>query len=103
MTKLSIDQPSASAQRANKLRGVHLAIVADNKDTPPENPGYRVKVKLPWMSENEQTYWARIAIPMSGNGRGTYVLPEKDDQLLVVFEHGHLHRPIVIAALWSKK
>src|SRR5262249_14292035 len=35
--------------------------------------------------------------------RGTYVLPEIDDQVLVVFEHGDINRPIVIGALWSKK
>jgi len=28
--------------------------------------------------------------------------PEIDDQLLVVFEHGDINRPIVIGAVWSK-
>jgi uncharacterized protein involved in type VI secretion and phage assembly len=46
---------------------------------------------------------ARIAVPMAGPERGTYVLPEIDDQLLVVFEHGDVDRPIVIGAVWSKK
>ena len=49
------------AQRASKLRGVQLAIVVDNKDGE-GNPGYRVKVKFPWLNEQETTYWARIAI-----------------------------------------
>jgi hypothetical protein len=40
---------------------------------------------------------------MAGADRGTYVLPEIDDQVLVVFEHGDIGRPIVIGALWSKK
>jgi len=31
------------------------------------------------------------------------VLPEIDDQVLVVFEHSDINRPIVIGALWSKK
>jgi uncharacterized protein involved in type VI secretion and phage assembly len=90
------------AVRAAKLRGVHLAIVVDNKDGD-GNPGYRVKVKFPWMSDQETTYWARIAVPMGGNDRGTYFLAEPDDQLLVVFEHGDVNRPIVIGALWSKR
>src|ERR1044071_7484178 len=90
------------ALRASKLRGVHLAIVVENKDGQ-DNPGYRVKVKFPWLSEQESTFWARIAVPMSGNERGVYVLPEIDDQLLVVFEHGEISRPIVVGALWSKK
>ena len=59
--------------RAAKMRGVHLAIVVENKDGD-GNPGYRVKVKYPWMSDQEKTYWARIAVPMGGKERGTYFL-----------------------------
>src|SRR3954466_6332700 len=90
------------AERAAKIRGLQLAIVVDNNEGE-SNPGYRVKVKFPWLNDQESTFWARIAIPMSGNERGTYVLPEIDDQLLVVFEHGDVERPIVVGALWSKK
>src|ERR1043166_4063356 len=92
----------SQASRAAKIRGVQLAIVVDNKDGE-GNPGYRVKVKFPWLNEQETTYWARIAVPMAGPDRGTYVLPEIDDQVLVVFEHGDINRPIVIGALWSNE
>ena len=98
----SVDRAMLQALRASKIRGVRLAIVADNKDGD-SNPGYRVKLKLPWLNEQETTFWARIALPMAGPDRGTYVLPEIDDQVLVVFEHGDIDRPIVIGALWSKK
>jgi phage baseplate assembly protein gpV len=91
-----------AAARGSKIRGVQLAIVVDNRDGP-GNPGYRVKVKFPWLSEQETSFWTRIAVPMGGPDRGTYVLPEIDDQVLVVFEHGEIERPIVIGALWSKK
>src|SRR5262245_9599509 len=97
-----IDRPMNTALRANKMRGVHLAIVVENTEGA-DNPGYRVRVKYPWMNEEEKSFWARIAIPMAGKDRGTYFLPEVDDQLLVVFEHGDINKPIVIGALWSKK
>jgi len=97
-----MDHVMSRALRASRIRGVHPAIVVDNKDGD-GNPGYRVKVKFPWLSEQETTFWARIAIPMAGNGRGTYVLPDIDDQVLVVFEHGDIDRPIVVGALWSRK
>jgi phage baseplate assembly protein gpV len=96
-----VDRLMQQAQRGSKILGVRLAIVVDNKDGE-GNPGFRVKLKLPWLSEQDTTCWARIAIPMGGSGRGTYVLPEIDDQVLVVFEHGDIDRPIVIGALWSK-
>ena len=60
-------------------------------------------MKLPWLNDQETTFWARIAVPMGGPDRGTYVLPEIEDQVLVVFEHGDINRPIVIGSLWSKK
>src|SRR5215813_4412314 len=103
MTFLPIDRVMQQAVRAKKYRGVWTAIVMENKDTPPDNPGYRVKVTIPALSEDEKTFWARLAVPMGGKERGTYMLPEKDDQLLVVFEHGDLHRPIIIGSVWSKK
>jgi phage baseplate assembly protein gpV len=102
VTFLPIVGVMPQALRASKIRGVQLAIVVDNKDSDC-NPGYRVKLKLPWLNEQESTFWARIAIPMGGPGRGTYVLPEIDDQVLVVFEHGDINRPLVVGALWSKK
>ena len=68
------------AQAGAKIRGVQLAIVVDNKDGG-DNPGFRVKVKFPHMSDTDTTFWARIAVPMGGPDRGTYVLPEIDDQL----------------------
>jgi len=90
------------ALSASKIRGVRLAIVVDNKDGE-GNPGYRVKLMLPWLLEQESTCWARIAVPMAGAERGAYMLPEIGDQVLVVFEHGSMERPIVVGALWSKQ
>jgi phage baseplate assembly protein gpV len=102
MSFLLDDRAAPRALRASKIRGVQLAIVVDNKDGG-DNPGYRVKVKFPWLDEQETSFWARIAVPMGGADRGTYVLPEIDDQVLVVFEHGDIDRPIVVGALWSKQ
>jgi uncharacterized protein involved in type VI secretion and phage assembly len=101
MSFLSIDRPMHLAARATKYRGVWLAIVMENKDAAPDNQGYHIKITIPHLSEDEKTFWARIAVPMGGKGRGTFQLPEVNDQLLVVFEHGDLHRPIIIGALHS--
>jgi uncharacterized protein involved in type VI secretion and phage assembly len=101
MTMFSVDKPMATAARAAKKRGVWLAIVVDNQGN--DNPAFRVRVKYPWLSDQEASFWARIAVPMAGADRGSYMLPELDDQVLVVFEHGDLDRPIVIGAVWSHK
>jgi uncharacterized protein involved in type VI secretion and phage assembly len=85
---------------AKKLIGIYLAIVAANTEQG-EDSRYRVKLRFPWIQSDssEGTHWARIAVPMAGAGRGTYFLPDVGTQVFVVFEHGHITRPIVIGAM----
>src|SRR4051794_34768922 len=39
----------------------------------------------------------------AGKNRGWFFIPEKDDEVLVMFEHGDVNRPIVIGALYNGK
>jgi uncharacterized protein involved in type VI secretion and phage assembly len=77
---------------------VVVARVVNNKDT--EGLG-RVKVKFEWLSDLNESAWARIAAPMAGNDRGAYFLPEIDDEVLVAFAHGDVRFPYVIGSLWN--
>jgi phage baseplate assembly protein gpV len=61
----------------------------------------RVQVQLPFIDSLDLQPWARIATPMAGMLCGHYMLPDKDDEVLVVFEHGDLRAPYIIGALWS--
>jgi len=65
---------------------------------------HQVKVRFPWLpsGDSEESHWARMLTPMAGAQRGVYCVPEIDDQVLVVFEHGDIARPIVIGSLWSQ-
>ncbi len=40
---------------------------------------------------------------MAGAGRGLYILPEVDDEVLVAFEHGNPSTPYVLGGLWNGK
>lgn len=82
------------------LYGVVVGIVTNNQD--PDHLG-RVKVRFPWLSDDNESAWARIATPMAGNNRGLYVLPEVDDEVLVVFEQGDPRYPFILGALWNAK
>jgi uncharacterized protein involved in type VI secretion and phage assembly len=75
-----------------------IGIVTDNKD--PSKLG-RVKVKIPVLSEQDTTYWCPIIMLGAGKNRGWFFIPEKDDEVLVMFEHGDLDRPLVVGALWN--
>ena len=83
--------------------GVYQALVTDIKD--PDNQG-RVKIKLPWSPDGAGAsceLWARLATMMAGNNRGTWFIPDVDDEVLVAFEGGSAVRPYVIGALWNGK
>ncbi|ADD04354.1 Rhs element Vgr protein [Natrialba magadii ATCC 43099] len=82
------------------MQGVVVGIVTDNED--PKGLG-RVKLQFPWRDADDESYWARIATPMAGNEYGSYFLPEVDDEVLVAFENGDIHRPYVVGSLWNGK
>jgi uncharacterized protein involved in type VI secretion and phage assembly len=92
--------PHAGSQQQGRFYGVVMGIVTNNQD--PDNMS-RVRVKFPWLSDSNESWWARIAVPMAGNGRGTYFLPEVDDEVLIAFEHGDVRFPYVLGALWNGK
>jgi phage protein D len=77
-----------------------VGIVTDNQD--PKGLG-RVKVKFPTLTEEHNSNWARIVALGAGSNRGIYWLPEVDDEVLVCFEHGDIHRPYVIGGVWNGK
>jgi len=80
-----------------KVYGVTTGEVTDLDD--PKFLG-RVKVKLPWLSNSVDSAWAGIATPWAGSQRGSYLLPEVGDQVLVAFRHGDLRYPYIIGFLW---
>ena len=84
----------------HRIYGVVVGLVTNNQD--PDGLG-RVKVKFPWLSDEDESHWARVAAPMAGNNRGAYFLPEVEDEVLVAFEHGDPRFPYVVGALWNGK
>jgi uncharacterized protein involved in type VI secretion and phage assembly len=81
--------------------GVFPALVSDIKD--PDGQG-RVKVTLPWSPDTgggRYEAWARLATMMGGNNRGSWFIPDVNDEVLVTFEAGDPRRPYVIGGLWN--
>jgi uncharacterized protein involved in type VI secretion and phage assembly len=77
-----------------------IGVVTDNKD--PQKLG-RVKVKFPILSQTDTTWWCPIVMLGAGKNRGWFFIPEVDDEVLCLFEHGDLDRPVVLGALWNGK
>ncbi|GGJ33407.1 phage baseplate assembly protein V [Deinococcus roseus] len=81
-----------------RLYGVYPALVTSHQD--PDNQG-RVRVKYPWSSSDSQEAWARLATLMGGAGKGSFFIPEIDDEVLVTFEAGDPSKPYVMGCLWN--
>lgn len=95
-----LDDPWERESRASRIYGVVIGVVTNNQD--PDKLG-RVKVKFPWLSDVDESAWARVAAPMAGKQRGVYFLPEVDDEVLVAFQFGDPCFPYVLGALWNGK
>ena len=84
----------------NRYYGKYRAIVKNNQD--PENRG-RLQVQVPALMGEEVIGWAMPCLPYGGgNGRGLYMLPEKEDLVWVEFEAGNISYPIWSGTCWIK-
>ncbi len=90
-------QVSRTENGNDRQTGVTLGIVEENYNR--DMPG-RLKVRMLVRDEESSIVrWAKVAQPYSGKGWGQYFLPEKGDQVLLVFEQGNIERPYVIASV----
>ena len=94
---LSLLAPQTQLQPGQTLM---VGVVTDNED--PQGWG-RVKVKLPTLTEDHASNWARVVAIGAGHQRGFDCLPEIDDEVLVAFEHGDIHRPYILGGVWNGK
>ncbi len=89
---------NAVARERPQICGVVPAIVTSAKD--PDQLG-RVKIKLPWLADSYESWWARTVQPGAGKDRGAAVLPEVGDEVLVAFAQGDLEHPYVLGGLYN--
>lgn len=97
---MDLFEQARRAEERHRLYGVYPAVVSDIDD--PDGQG-RVKVRLPWLPDDGGGYnvWARLATLMAGPNRGSWFIPDVDDEVLVAFEAGDPRRPYVVGALWN--
>ena len=75
--------------------GVYPAVVTELGTG--EYQGY-VKVRLPWSPDSgseEYAVWARVSVLMAGGDRGTWFIPDEEDEVLVAFQGGQPDHPFV--------
>lgn len=83
------------------LNGAQLAIVVSVND--PEGMN-RVQIRLVALDDADQqdaALWARVVCPFAGQDRGAFLIPDVDDEVLVIFQNGDPHYPLVVGGLWN--
>lgn len=82
----------------NRPAGAVIGLVTNNAD--PDGMG-RVKVKFPWLHDEVESHWARIAQIYAGGGRGSFWLPEVGDEVVVVFDRDDPNQPYILGGVWN--
>lgn len=80
--------------------GLAIGIVTQNDD--PDHLG-RVRVKYPALGDQNEGWWARVISPSAGKERGLLMMPQVDDEVAILFEHGDPRRPFVVGSVWNGK
>ncbi|MGI8633133.1 MAG: VgrG-related protein [Solirubrobacterales bacterium] len=90
----------SQAPRRKWAEGPVVGVVTQNQD--PDGLG-RVRVKYPELGDENEGWWARLASPSAGSGRGLLMMPVVGEEVLLCFEHGDVRRPYVLGSLWNGK
>jgi uncharacterized protein involved in type VI secretion and phage assembly len=80
--------------------GVYPAKVT-KLDGAPEEGHIKVQLYFSPAETDKFEVWARVATMFAGDDRGTFFLPDVDDEVLVAFYAGDVRRPYVIGQLWN--
>ena len=86
---------------AGWMQSAYLAKVVDIAD--PERLN-RVQVRLlafDAVEGQDAPLWARVVCPFAGADRGAFLMPDVDDEVLVVFLQGDPRYPLVMGGLWN--
>ena len=91
-----------SAQRGSVRNRRQFAIGTVTNVKDPDKVG-RIKVKLPTISDKDDSAWARVVSPGAGKSRGLHLMPDVGDEVLVAFIGGDPRNPVILGGIWSKK
>jgi Rhs element Vgr protein len=62
---------------------------------------HRILIKLPMITDSDNTFWARVSALDAGNNRGTFFRPEIDDEVIVGFIDDNPNCAVVLGMMNS--
>ena len=100
------NSPSVPAQQAqtgqtNSVSGLQIGIVTQIEEDPDNQ--FRIKVRIPALSEKGEGVWARLSNVFSGNKMGSFFIPNVNDEVIVGCLGNNPDTPIILGSLYSAK
>lgn len=80
------------------LEGCYIGVITGLEDP---NGGFRVKVKIPVLNQDEEGGWARITQAYAGKDYGAFFYPEIGDEVVVVFVNNDPRHAVILGSLHS--
>lgn len=94
-----IEKPSSGLVPG--INGLHTGTVTKIDKDPEGN--FRIKVKVPLIDDKEDGIWARVATLDAGKDRGSFFLPELNDEVVLGFINDDPRQAVALGMLHSKK
>jgi phage baseplate assembly protein gpV len=89
----------AEVGQSNKINGLQIGVVTQIVEDP--NNQFRIKVRMPLLSEKGEGVWARLATLNASNEMGSYFIPNIGDEVIVGCLGNNPDAPIVLGSLYS--
>ncbi len=89
----------AEVGQSNKVNGLQIGVVTQIVEDPHNQ--FRIKVRIPLLSEKGEGVWARLATLNASNEMGSYFIPSIGDEVIVGCLGNNPDAPIILGSLYS--
>jgi phage baseplate assembly protein gpV len=91
--------PQAQMGQTNAISGLQIGVVVQIDEDP--NNEFRIKVRIPTLSEKGEGVWARLATLNASKEMGSYFIPSVDDEVILGCLGNNPDTPIILGSLYS--
>ncbi|EJL75848.1 phage baseplate assembly protein V [Chryseobacterium populi] len=97
----SIPAQQAQTGQTNFVSGLQIGIVTQIEEDPDNQ--FRIKVRIPTLSESGEGVWARLATLFAGNEMGGYFIPNVNDEVIIGCLGNNPDTPVILGSLHSSQ
>lgn len=98
-TTPGVNNSQAEIGQSNTVNGLQIGVVTQIEEDP--NNQFRIKVRIPMLSENGEGVWARLATLNASGDMGSYFLPDVNDEVIVGCLGNNPDTPVILGSLYS--